>query len=53
MWEHYLDFILSGIDDGEKECEIIDIANREMEKIDSSEIDSEYKKVFTIVIFLI
>lgn len=47
MWEHYLDFILSGIDDGEKECEIIDIANREMEKIDSSEIDSEYKKVFT------
>lgn len=28
-------------------CEIIDIANDEMKKIDSSEIDSEFKKVFS------
>ena len=28
-------------------CEIIDIANKEMETIDSSEIDAEFKKVFT------
>ena len=28
-------------------CEIIDIANKEMETIDSSEIDEEFKKVFT------
>lgn len=31
----------------ETKCDIIDIANKEMEKIDSSEIDSEYLKVIT------
>ena len=35
---------LNGIND---KCEIIDIADEEMKKIDSSEIDSEFKKVFS------
>ena len=30
----------------EDKCEVIDIANKEMENIDSSEIDFEFKKVF-------
>ena len=49
-WEKFIDFLLTDfslVDDEKKECEIIDIANEEMKKIDSKEIDTEYKKVFT------
>lgn len=49
-WEKFIEFLLNDfdiIDDDKKECEIIDIANEEMKHIDSSKMDSEYKKVFT------
>ena len=47
-----IDFIFSetSYPPSEKEdvCDIIDIANEEMKKIDSTQIDSEFKKTFTI-----
>lgn len=49
-YDKFIDFLLNDltiIEDCKKGCEIIDIANEEMKNIDSSEIDTEYKKVFT------
>lgn len=47
-----IDFIISetSYPCSEKEdvCDIIDIANEEMKKIDSTQIDSEFKKTFTM-----
>lgn len=43
-FEDFLNSIFNQQEPGK--CEIIDIANEEMKKIDSSEMDMEYKKVF-------